>query len=321
MTIHDQSYKHWDGRLEPRLLRWLPMVPYQLRMTLTKRLIWLLLFLSFVPTIVFALMIYAGSPKGPVGQNSEMLFEMVGIARRANRGLARAQQFIDTSRPLAERYLEGARRGFSLFLIYFQSFFVLITCSVVGSGLIAKDMRSNAIEIYLTKPLTRTDYVLGKLTIIGAFVFLVTFVPSMIVFLVASALLPGFFTAAWTVLPSLLAACLIASAVNGIVILGLSSLTKSGRFASVIWFSLCFLSWVIGKVLSVITENGWFNLISYRSNFQFVFDAIFRIEDSRLNRDVVEVVGPTGPALVLLGYTIGAIVILRTTIQGREYRA
>lgn len=318
VPIHYLSYEHWEGKPEKRLFRWAPMVPYHLRLFLKKKLIWLLLFLSFGPTIGVSIAIYVASPEGPVGENLEMLFEMVDVGGQIDPRLGRAEELLNKNMPLADRYLAAARQGFSLFLIYFQSFFVLITCSIVGSGLIARDMRSNALEIYLTKPLTRVDYVLGKLTVIAAFVFLVTFVPSFIIFMVATALLPDFFAAAWPVLPPLLTACLFGSCVNGIVILGLSSLAKSSRFAAAIWFALCFITWIVGAFLAAVTETPEFHLISYRNNFQYVFDALLGVDTHSWESAQHQM--PLGyPLVVLCGYVVASIAILRSTIQGRDY--
>ena len=44
-------------------------------------------------------------------------------------------------------------------------FFVTI---YVGAGLIANDRRANALQVYLSKPLTRAEYVAGKLAILFA---------------------------------------------------------------------------------------------------------------------------------------------------------
>ena len=44
----------------------------------------------------------------------------------------------------------------------------------VGAGLIANDRRANALQIYLSKPLMRTEYIAGKLAMLFAFLLFVT---------------------------------------------------------------------------------------------------------------------------------------------------
>ena len=56
--------------------------------------------------------------------------------------------------------------------------FVFFITIYVGAGLIAADRRANALQLYLSKPLTRWEYVAGKRAILFGFLVLVTFVPA-----------------------------------------------------------------------------------------------------------------------------------------------
>jgi ABC-2 type transport system permease protein len=320
MPIHDLSYAHWGGAYRRTLFRWRPMVTYHLRLFMKKKMIWLILFCSYVPAIGVSFMIYVASPEGAAAESIGIIERVVG--QSIEQGMSDAPGMaLDPTLTMAERYVEITRRGFFLFLIYFQAFCVLMTVSAVGSGLIARDVRSNALEIYLTKPISRLDYVLGKLAVIAVFVFLVTFAPSAVIFLAASALLPGYFSACWHVLLPLAAACVIASFVNGVVILGLSSLARSSRFATVIWFALCFLTAIVGISLNGVTQEPTFYLISYRGSFEYVFDALFQanIMAGRVEGD--QHLPLAVPIAILAVYVLGASLVLRSTIQGREYRS
>ena len=61
-----------------------------------------------------------------------------------------------------------------------QSVFVFFMSVWAGAGLIANDRRANALQIYLAKPLTRTEYILGKLSVLLAFLLSVTLVPGLL---------------------------------------------------------------------------------------------------------------------------------------------
>ena len=65
-----------------------------------------------------------------------------------------------------------------------QEIFVFFITVYVGAGLIANDRRANALQIYLSKPLTRAEYIFGKLAILMAFLLLVTWVPAMLLLIV-----------------------------------------------------------------------------------------------------------------------------------------
>ena len=47
-----------------------------------------------------------------------------------------------------------------------QGIFVFFVTIYVGAGLIANDRRANALQIYLSKPLTRAEYIAGKLGVL-----------------------------------------------------------------------------------------------------------------------------------------------------------
>ena len=47
-----------------------------------------------------------------------------------------------------------------------QGMFVFFVTIYVGAGLIANDRRANALQMYLSKPMTRAEYIAGKLAIL-----------------------------------------------------------------------------------------------------------------------------------------------------------
>ena len=59
-----------------------------------------------------------------------------------------------------------------------QEIFVFFVTVYAGAGLIASDRRANALQIYLSKPLTRFEYIAGKLAVLAVFLLLVTWVPA-----------------------------------------------------------------------------------------------------------------------------------------------
>ena len=73
-----------------------------------------------------------------------------------------------------------------------QQTFVFFVTVYVGAGLIANDRRANALQIYLSKPLTRAEYVLGKLAILMTFLALVTWLPAIVLLIVQIAFAGNF---------------------------------------------------------------------------------------------------------------------------------
>src|SRR5213080_4789653 len=70
----------------------------------------------------------------------------------------------------------------------FVLFFVSLMAAVIGAGLIADDMQSMAFTLYLSRPITQTDYLLAKAAILAPLVSMVTIVPLLLTALVAALL-------------------------------------------------------------------------------------------------------------------------------------
>ena len=154
MPIYDQTYRRHVGREPLRKVRWLPITREALGLVLAKRAFLGLLALSWVPWIVRVIQIYA------------------------------VTQF-----PNARHVLPVDGRIFGEFLNG-QLVFAMLLTTFAGAGLIANDLRSGAILVYLSRPLTKADYVLGKLLVLLVLNVSVTLVPAVLLYLVGAALAP-----------------------------------------------------------------------------------------------------------------------------------
>ena len=113
-----------------------------------------------------------------------------------------------------------------------QGIFVFFVTIYVGAGLIANDRRANALQLYLSKPLTRAEYIAGKLAILLPVPGLGTFLPAMMLLLM-QALFAGSFTFVRNniyLLPAITLFSLLQVLLAASTMLALSSLSKSSRF-------------------------------------------------------------------------------------------
>src|SRR5262249_14321982 len=123
-----------------------------------------------------------------------------------------------------------------------QDIFVYLVTVYIGAGLIANDRRSNALQIYLAKPITRADYIFGKLGILAVFLSLVTWLPATLLLVIQVAFAGSFtfFTANVFLVPAITVFALVEISVASTMILALSSLSTSARFAGVLYTGLIF---------------------------------------------------------------------------------
>src|SRR5688572_33196804 len=124
--IHDQGYRRYGGRREPDGRRWWVIARAGIQERIRERRFIGLLLFAWAPFIVRAVQMYVA----------------------ANFSQA---TFLAPSAETFREYLDQ------------QSIFVFFVTIYVGSGLIANDRRANALQIYLSKPLTHVEYIAGKL--------------------------------------------------------------------------------------------------------------------------------------------------------------
>ncbi len=88
--------------------------------------------------------------------------------------------------------LKGADRDFrefisvngQFFLVFMnvQAGFAIFLAALTGPGLIAPDLANNALQLYFSRPLTRTDYVLARLLVLCGMLSLITWLPGLFLF-------------------------------------------------------------------------------------------------------------------------------------------
>src|SRR5262249_4825515 len=84
---------------------------------------------------------------------------------------------------------------FFLTLFRAQTFLTFILGMFLGPGLVSPDLVNNALPLYLSRPFSRQEYVIGKLSVVAALASLITWVPGLIIFLLQSNLEKGWMAA------------------------------------------------------------------------------------------------------------------------------
>jgi ABC-2 type transport system permease protein len=160
-----------------------------------------------------------------------------------------------------------------------QGIFVFFVTIHVGAGLIAADRRANALQIYLSKPLTRVQYVAGKLAILVAFLGLVTWVPAMLL-LALQLMFAGsaaFVMANVFLIPAITLFAAIQVLTSALAMLALSSLSKNARFVGMMYAGIVFFTAAIFQVMRALTGHRLWALISPQDTLAAIGGAIFGV--------------------------------------------
>ncbi len=161
-----------------------------------------------------------------------------------------------------------------------QDLFVFLVTVTLGAGSIAEDRRANALQIYLSKPLSRFEYIVGKLSVLMVFLLFITWLPALLLLVVQVAFAGNFafLEANAYLFPAITVYSLIEVLLVAICITALSSLSTSGRFVGILYTALIFFSDALYGVLRVVTGGTDISWVAFGNNLAQLGDAIFRVE-------------------------------------------
>src|SRR5438309_8409794 len=163
-------------------------------------------------------------------------------------------------------FLPGQTRDLSFFFVPASNgailFFVTLMASVVGSALIADDLNSMALTLYLSRPITHADYLIAKAAILAPLISMIAMLPLVLTPFVAALL--GLF--AWTIALeaiglSVLLGLLFTAFYTSVTLL-LSSLTTPQRYAAAGVFAVTFGLTIPSDILSISIGNPAFLYLS-----------------------------------------------------------
>jgi ABC-type transport system involved in multi-copper enzyme maturation permease subunit len=277
MPIHDQSYRRYGGGKATPGKAWTVIAWAGVRSMIGKRMFLGLLLFAWLPFVVRAVQIY-----------------------------------IAANYPQAAALIPADAKMFRTFLEQ-QDFFVFIVTIYAGAGLIASDRRANALQIYLSKPLMRSEYIAGKAAVLFTFLMLVTWVPAMLL-LFLQVMFKGsfeFLRENLFLFPAITVAALLQALLATFTMLALSSLSNSSRYVGILYAGIIFFTAAIYGAMLAITGSTKLAWLSLGANLSQVVDVIFRLPPRYSTPWSVSLI-------VIIGLIVLSISVLERRVRGVE---
>jgi ABC-2 type transport system permease protein len=235
MAVYKRAYKPYMGRVTAQRSRFLVITRYALETLLKSRLL-----------IGLLVACYAFP-----------LFALAAIYLHHNLGALAAL------RVSPENLIPIDNEFFSIFLSVQGAFAFLVT-AYAGPGLISPDLTNNALPLYLCRPISRAEYVIGKMSVLFVPLSCITWIPGLLLYSIQAGLAQD----GWGWNNVHIAWALFAGSWIWIVLLALLATALSAWVrwrlaASALLFGIFFISAAFSEIVNEVlrTKSGFlFNL-------------------------------------------------------------
>jgi ABC-2 type transport system permease protein len=256
MAVYEHLYRAYEGESHSVWSRFLVIPRYALREVFKSKLFTTIFILCFSYPLIATILVY--------------------LHHNAN-ALALLQ--IDV------RELLPIDASFFRTFVEVQGAFTLILTVLVAPPLISRDLSNNALPLYLCRPLSRLEYVLGKLTVMVVLLSLVMWIPGLLIFFFQASLagLAWLWTNLWMI-QAIFSGSMVWIVLLSLLALAVSSLVKWRVVASGALLGLFFVPSAFGAIVNelFLTRSG--NLISLWATMNNIWRGLFGLFERQTGR-------------------------------------
>ncbi len=237
MAVYDRGYKGYSGPLMPARSRFLVISRYGLRDVFASR-----LFLAFF-AICFA-------------------WPLVCLVAMYLRYNAEALALINISASDLLDLVQVNTWFFQNLFLRAQLYLAFVIVLVVGPSLVSADLRNRAMPLYLSRPLTRTDYVLGKFLVLAVLVSAITWAPGLLLFTIQASLGGSeWLQEHWRVAPSLVVVSAVWTVCMSLPMLAIAASVKWKPWARIVFMGAILTGAAFGSFYREFYDSWWGSMV------------------------------------------------------------
>src|SRR6202050_1243690 len=154
MAVYKKTYRPYEGGLTPSWSRLFVITRYAFEDLRRSKFLNVFYCLSFAYPVICALLIY-------VNHNTSAL-KVLGVQSASG--------------------IISINLTFFFNLLGWQSMLALFLAAFIGPGQVSPDLANNALSLYLARPFSRVEYVLGKMSVLVVLMSLMTWIPGLLCF-------------------------------------------------------------------------------------------------------------------------------------------
>lgn len=247
MAVYEHTYRQYDGPTTPEWSRFLIIPRHAYRTIFSSKLFIALFAACFIYPLVASILIY--------------------LHHNAN-AMAILRATVGDLVPIDAEFFQ--------YFIIGQGTIGFFLNMLIGPPLISRDLANNALPLYLCRPFSRAEYVVGKMSVVMILLSLITWIPGLLLFFFQAYLEGG----SWLWQNIHIAGAILVGSLVWILLLALlsqaiSALVKWRMAASAALLAIFFIPSAFGQIINNIFWTRWGNIISLRANMGNVWSGLF----------------------------------------------
>jgi ABC-2 type transport system permease protein len=280
MAVYRRGYQRYQGPVTSRRARFLVLPRFAWRRLFQQRLIALLMLVALIWPLLCAIFIY-------LSNHAELL---KGMGKQF-------QNFVEV------------KGNFFIIFMQVQASFAIFLAALAGPGLIAPDLANNALPLYFSRPLSRAEYALGRLTTLFGMLSLITWVPGLLLFSIQVGMADKtWFSANWRIGIGIIAGFAVWILLVSLVALAGSAYAKLRVVAGGIVLGFFFILGGASTMINAVFRSTWGSLLSPTWATRRLWYAMFSVDP------------PAGPGVWACILALAAIMFLLLLVLERKLR-
>ena len=279
-----------------RYRRWWPIARTGMLLVFRRRIFWLFFLLGLLNFLLFFSLVYF---------DAQLRDQLMRKGVRLPSGI---HKLVFSDR-LA---FTGTGKGYRDFLIS-QNLVVMLLLGFAGSLLIGNDFRFRTVAFYLSKPISKWNYFLGKFGAVAALTALVTLLPALVLFLeygLMSESLDYFYESRgilWAILIHSLLICTSSAA----VVLGVSVLFVRTIPILAVWGTIFVFLPILGRFLRDVTGHWTLQLVDFWAILRWTVGPLYGRSADRLPLSIAVLTIWLIASLAIFHFRVRAVQVVR----------
>jgi len=247
MAVYEHLYGAYEGESHTGFSRFLVIPRYALRETFKSKLFTTIFILCFIYPLIATILVY--------------------LHHNVN-ALALLQINVRELLPIDASFFRT--------FVEVQGAFSFILTVLVAPPLISRDLANNALPLYLCRPLSRAEYVLGKMAVVGFLLSAVTWMPGLLLFFFQASLAGlGWLWANLWMAWAIFFASMVWIILLSLLALAVSSLVKWRVVASGALLAMFFVPSAFGEIINNLFLTRAGHLISMWATMNNIWYGLF----------------------------------------------